>query len=144
MHRLVAVAAVLLSGCTTMPTPVHVHRGADTGSHLEYLARAMNTPASQREAIWQAAVKEPTSAEATLHRALLRTVSGHSGYDLIAAETELQQVLATSPSIDIAPVARARLEDVRAINACRQEADGLKKRLAQVADMEKRLDQGRR
>lgn len=142
MRRLAAVAAVLLAGCTT--APVHVHRGADTGSHLEYLTQAMNTPAAQREAMWRAAVEEPASAEATLHRALLRTVSGHSGHDLVAAEAELQQVLASSPSSDIAPVARARLEDVRAMNACRQEADGLKRRLAQVADMERRLDQERR
>ena len=142
MLRLAAVVAVLLSGCAAAPVPVH--RGADIGSHLEFLARAMNVPPAQREALWQAAVKEPTSPAATLHRALLRTVAGHSGYDLAAAEAELQQLLASSPSIDIAPVARSRLEDVRAMNACRQEADGLKKRLAKVADMEKRLDQERR
>jgi hypothetical protein len=41
-------------------------------------------------------------------------------------------------------VARARLEDLRATNACRAEVDQLKRRLSKVADIERRLDRERR
>jgi hypothetical protein len=134
--------AALLAGCTV--GPVHVHRGRDAGDHLEYLARALAAEQSQREQLWQAAIQEPTGEEATLHRALLRTVSGHSGYDLAAAEVELQALLAQSPAAEVGKVARARLEDVRVANACRHEVEVLKRRLSKVADIEKRLDQERR
>lgn len=137
-----AVAALALAGCAL--GPVHVHRGPDAADHLEYLIQALGSSASSRESLWQAAQAEPASDVARLHRALLRTVPGHSGYDLAAAETEFQELLSKSPSDDIAPVARARLEDLRAAHGCRQEVESLKRRLSKVADIEKRLDQQRR
>ena len=124
--------------------PVHVHPGPDVGQHLELLMRALAADASQRESMWQGVQREEPGQRATLHRALLRTVPGHTGYDLAAAEIELQGLLAQSPAPDVAPVARARLEDLRAAGACRHEVETLKKRLSKVADIEKRLDQDRR
>lgn len=136
-----AAAALALSGCAV--GPVHIHRGPDAGDHLEYLVRALTSDAQQKEAMWQAALKEPPSDQAALHRALLRTVPGHSGYDLAAAEAEFQDLLARSPPGDVATVARARLEDLRLANGCRQEVEGLKRRLSKVADIERHLDQER-
>lgn len=133
---------LLLGGCAE--TPVHMHRGPDAGIHLELLARALGAEPAQREEMWAAVQREAPGPRAALHRALLRTVAGHSGYDPGAAEIELQGVLAASPPPDVAPVARARLEDLRVSNACRHEAETLKKRLSKVADIEKRLDQERR
>lgn len=139
---LLAGAALLLAGCAL--GPLHVHRGRDAADHLGYLARALAAEPSQRERLWQEALQEPTGEEASLHRALLRTVAGHSGHDMATAETELQSLLAQSPSDDIGSVARARLEDLRVANACRHEVENLKRRLSKVADIEKRLDQERR
>lgn len=135
-------AAAALAGCAL--GPVHVHRGPDAADHVEYLLTALDTPPAGREALWQAAQGEPAGEVARLHRALLRTVPGHSGHDLAAAESELQGLLADGPSADVAPVARARIEDLRASQACRQEVERLKNRLSKVADIEKRLDQQRR
>jgi len=137
-----AGVGLLLAGCTI--GPLHVHRGTEAADHLEYLARALAAEPSQRERLWQGAQQEPTGEEASLHRALLRTVAGHSGYDLAAAETELQGLLAQNPSADVGSVARARLEDLRVATACRLEVENLKRRLSKVADIEKRLDQERR
>jgi len=131
-----------LAGCTV--GPIHVHRDRNAADHLDYLARALTSEQSEKEKLWQAAMQAPTGEEATLHRALLRSVAGHSGYDPAAAEVELQALLAQSPSADVATVARARLEDLRAANACRHEVEVLKRRLSKVADIEKRLDQERR
>jgi hypothetical protein len=135
-------SAALAAGCAL--GPVHIHRGVDASDHLEYLVRALTADTQQRESLWQAALKEPVGDEASLHRALLRTVPGHSGYDLAAAEAELQDLLSHSPNADVAPVARARLEDLHLVNGCRQEVEGLKRRLSKVADIERRLDQERK
>lgn len=131
-----------LAGCTV--GPVHVHRDAEAAHHLEYLARALTSEQSEKEQLWQRALQAPAAEQATLRRALLRSVAGHTGYDPVAAEVELQALLAQSPAADVATVARARLEDLRASNACRQEVEVLKRRLSKVADIEKRLDQERR
>lgn len=139
---LLALAPLLLGACTV--GPVHVHRGRDAADHLEFLMRAQTAEASEREALWKAALNAGSGQEAMLRRALLRTVSGHSGYDPAAAESELQGLLAQSPPAEIGSVVRARLEDLRVMNACRHEVEGLKRRLSKVADIEKRLDQERR
>lgn len=140
--RSALVVTLLLGGCAM--SPVHVHRGPDSGQHLELLMRALAAEPAARETMWQAVQREAPGPQATLRRALLRTVPGHAGYDLAAAEIELQGLLAQSPAPDVAPVARARLEDLRASSACHQEVESLRKRLSKVADIEKRLDQQRR
>lgn len=141
MRSAVAIV-VFVAGCAV--GPVHVHRGAGALDHPEYLVHALTSDSHSREAMWQAAAKEPPGEDAALRRALLRSVPGHSGYDMAAAETELQNLLANSPSADVAPLARARLEDLRAAAACRQEVEGLKRRLSKVADIERRMNEDRR
>lgn len=137
-----AALLLLVAGCSV--GPVRVAHGPDAAEHLEYFAEAIAAEPSRRERLWQSALQEPPGPDAALHRALLRTVAGHSGYDPAAGETELHALLAQKPPRDVAAVARARLEDLRAINACRTEAESLKRRLSKVADIEKRLDQERR
>lgn len=132
----------LLTGCSV--GPVRLEHGPDSAEHLEYFAQAIAAEPSRREQLWQAALQEPAGPHAALHRAMLRTVAGHSGYDPAAGETELHALLAHNPPRDVTAVARARLEDLRAINACRTEVESLKRRLSKVADIEKRLDQERR
>lgn len=139
---LALLAPLLLAACSV--GPVHLHRGPGANEHLEFLVQAFTADTAGREQMWQTTLKSPASDETSLQRALLRTVPGHSGYDIPAAEVELQALLARSPSAEIAPVARARLEDLRAANGCRQEVEALKRRLSQVADIEKRLDSNRK
>lgn len=137
-----ALLAAVTGGCTF--GALHVHRGQAAGDHLDFLVQALTADAPRRETLWQATLKDAPGEETSLRRALLRTVPGHSGYDMVAAETELQALLSQSPSVEVAPVARARLEDLRAASACRTEVESLKKRLSKVADIERRLDQQRR
>jgi len=131
-----------LAGCAG--APLRVERGPGAAGHLDYLTRALAAEPAQREQIWQAAQQEGGGDQALLHRALLRGVAGHSGYDPAVAETELQALLAENPDNEIAAVARMRLEDLRVANACRRDVENLKRRLSKVADIEKRLDQERR
>ena len=138
----VALVSLVVAGCAA--GPLHVHRGIEAEDHFAYLVRALNSDTEEREDMWKDAVKEKPGELASLHRALLRTVPGHSGSDLAQAEIELQGLLATNPSYHVAPVVRARLEDLRTINVYRHEADQLKRRLSKVADIEKRMDQERR
>jgi len=136
------LVAVLAAGCSV--GPLRMERGPDAADHLEYLARALVAEPAQREQIWQAALQDTPGPDAALHRALLRTVAGHSGYDPAQAQSELQALLAQKPDTEVAAVARARLEELRVSNACRLEVENLKRRLSKVADIEKRLDQERR
>lgn len=144
LPRALAACGLLLTlaGCSV--GPLRIERGADAAEHLEFLAGALASEPAQREQLWQAAQREPPGARAALRQALLRTIAGHGGYDPIAAESELRGLLAQSPPADVAAVARARLEDLRVANACRNEVESLKRRLSKVADIEKRLDQERR
>lgn len=142
-ERLAAAAAALtLAACTTQP--LHVHMDSSAVGQYEYLMLALNADTAGREALWQKAQNEPASDDATLHRALLRSVPGHSGADLAAAEADLQNFLAQKSTSRLAPVARARLEDLRGARACRVEVETLKRRLSKVADIERRQDQNRR
>jgi hypothetical protein len=138
----VLLLALALGGCAL--GSLRLQRGQDAAEHLEFLVEALTADSQRRESLWQATLKENPGEDASLRRALLRSVPGHSGYDLAAAEADLQALLAQSPSADVAPVARARLEDLRATNACRAEVDQLKRRLSKVADIERRLDRERR
>jgi hypothetical protein len=144
MARALTLSIVALALASCAAGPLHVHRGVEPEDHFAYLVRALNSDNEEREDLWRDASREPPGEVATLHRALLRTVPGHSGWDLAAGESELQGLLAQSPSYHVAPVVRARLEDLRTINAYRHEVDQLKRRLSKVADIEKRMDQERR
>lgn len=143
LERCVALAAIaLVAGCARQP--LHLHADTSSIGQAEYLMLALNLDAAGREALWQNALREPAGDNAILHRALLRTVPGHAGYELAAAEAELQNFLTQNAMSTLAPVARARLEDLRAARACRLEVETLKRRLSKVADIERRQDQNRR
>jgi hypothetical protein len=105
LRNAAAVAAILLlAGCQV--GPVRVEHGPDAAEHLEYFATAIAAEPSRREQLWQAALQEPAGPHAALHRALLRTVAGHSGYDPAAGESELHALLAQKPPRDVTAVAR--------------------------------------
>lgn len=132
--------AAALAACAVWPWQ-HGRSSADASTHLEFLLQALAADVEKREALWRATGgPEPLTEDAALRKAVLRTVPGHSGYDPVLAERELQTVLSRTSSREIAPVARLRLEELRALQTCRAEVDSLKKRLAKVADIERELD----
>lgn len=135
-----ALAVLALAGCATS-WPLHL----DTFGQgpADYLVTALSADAKERDVLWQAAQREPAGPAGNLHRALLRSIPGSGVYDPAAAESALQELLTQNPTADVALVARARLEDLHAIGACRSDVDDLKRRLSKVADIEKRLDQQR-
>lgn len=146
MRSLVTVVLPLaLGACASTQWPAFLKSDSAVApsSPADYLLRALTVDASGREAMWQAAEHESAGESATLHRALLRSIPGTSLYDPNAAQTALEDLVAHNPSPDVALVARARIEDLHAINACRGDVENLKRRLSKVADIEKRLDRER-
>lgn len=133
---------LLAAGCARQP--LHVHTDIAVVAQYEYLMQALAADAPAREALWQDLQLQSEGRHKALRQALLRSVPGHTGHDLAAAESELQAFLAQGPQSGLAPVAKARLEDVRAQRACRIEVESVKRRLSKVADIERRQDQNRR
>jgi hypothetical protein len=133
--------ALALAACAGMPWPLS--HDPNLLPPADYLMRALTSDANGREAMWQAAEHETAGELASLHRALLRSIPGTTLYDPVAAEAALQELVSTKPSADVALVARARIEDLHALNACRGDVENLKRRLSKVADIEKRLDRER-
>lgn len=141
--RLSAMLVVLaLGACADLRLPAFM-QSESASSPADYLLKALTTDTAGREALWQAAEHESAGEQASLHRALLRSVPGSTLYDPVAAEAALQELVAHNPSADVALVARARIEDLHAVNACRGDVENLKRRLSKVADIEKRLDRER-
>jgi len=135
----------LLGGCAT--SPFSGPRATATDD-LEFLDRALSGGSATREAMWHDTVAGGRgSQEAQLRLALLQSVPDHSGSDPAGAQRALRALLAQSPPPDIAAVARVRLDelrvrqdDLRASNQCVGEAQELRRRLAQVVNIERELD----
>lgn len=146
------VASLLLAGCAGMP----LYQGmpwADAPSqsgnvHLDFLLSAQAADGPSREALWQQ-VRNGQRGEpvADLRIALIQSLEGHSGYDSAAAERRLRALRAGKPAPAIDAVARLRLTELQdqrqyrlqAENASR-ELSNLRSRLAQLVDIERRLD----
>lgn len=130
-------AAVLLGGCASMQPLVARSRSAD---ELEFLDRAMSSGPVTRESMWRDAVSAGHGPETQLRLALLQSVPDHSGSDPAAAQRNLRNLLAQNPPSDLAAVARVRLDELRANNQCVGETQELRRRLAQVVNIERDLD----
>jgi hypothetical protein len=125
-------AALMVSGCASW-SPI-----VDPTGNIDYLVRALRADASSREQMWRGTVPSGGSEEARLRRALMQSVPGHTGYEPAAAESALQR-LADDGSGDIASVARLRVAEMKADQACRQEVTQLRQRLSRVVDIERKL-----
>jgi len=135
-------AAMATSACTTVQDWGMLRD--DSPDYLEYLSRALTAEGSTRESMWRAAQGAGRSQSASLRRALMQSVPGHSGYDPASAETSLQSLLNDQPASDVAAVAKLRLAELktegRSAAECRQEVGQLKARLSQVVDIERKLN----
>jgi hypothetical protein len=126
----------LLGGCATQP-----FSGGRATDNLEFLDRAMSGGPAAREAMWRDAVAGGRSTqEAQLRLALLQSVPDHSGADASAAQRNLRALLAQDPPPDLAAVARVRLDELKVTSQCVGETQELRRRLAQVVDIERQLD----
>lgn len=130
-------AAALLGGCASMQPLVTRSRTAD---ELEFLDRAMTSGPATREAMWRDTVAAGRGPETQLRLGLLQSVPDHSGSDPSAAQRSLRNLLAQNPPSDLAAVARVRLDELRATNQCVGETQELRRRLAQVVNIERDLD----
>lgn len=132
----------LLGGCAT--SPFSGPRATATDD-LEFLDRALSGGPATRESMWRdTAAGGRGTQEAQLRLALLQSVPDHSGSDPAAAQRALRALLAQSPPPDVAAVARVRLDDLKASgqagNQCVGENQELRRRLAQVVNIERELD----
>lgn len=130
------ILAGVLGGCATLP-PSGPARSTD---ELEFLDRALSGGPSTREALWRETLGAGRGQEAQLRLALLQSVPEHSGSDPVAAQRNLRALLAQSPPQDLAAVARVRLDELKAANQCVGETQELRRRLAQVVNIERELD----
>ncbi|HUS23338.1 MAG TPA: hypothetical protein VM369_00170 [Candidatus Binatia bacterium] len=131
--------ALLLAGCANLGG---LPAGADGArQHLEFYARAMSAEAADREQMWRDVSAAAPGEDAALRRALMQGVPGHSGYDPYASMAALEGVLERKPSADVTAVARARLFELRDDNTCRDQVAALKRRLADLVNIERSLEQ---
>ena len=132
--------AAALCGCTAM-RPVSNTRAVDD---LEFLGRAMDGGGATREAMWKETGAAVHTQDTALRLALLQSIPDHSGYDPAAAQHNLRALLAQNPPESIAALARVRLNDLRSSNQCVGETQELRRRLSQVVDIERQLDDRKR
>jgi hypothetical protein len=125
---------MLLTGCAH-----HLTRSYAVDD-VDFMRRAVEGSGPTREAMW----KETQAAERTqnnqLRIAILQSVPDHSGADTAAAQRSLRNLLAQNPPPEIAAVARLRLSELRSSDQCSVEAQELRRRLAQVVNIERRFD----
>jgi hypothetical protein len=131
------VLAGTLGGCATQPP----YGGGRSTDELEFLDRALSGSPSMREALWHETLAGGARGqEAQLRLALLQSVPEHSGFDPAAAQRNLRALLAQGPPQDLAAVARVRLDELKAASQCVGETQALRRRLAQVVNIERDLD----
>lgn len=133
--------AAALCGCTAIQRPVSNSRAVDD---LEFLGRAMEGGGATREAMWKETSVAGHTQDTALRLALLQSIPDHSGYDPAAAQHNLRGLLAQNPPESIAALARVRLNDLRSSNQCVGETQDLRRRLSEVVDIERQLDDRKR
>ncbi|MDP3859660.1 MAG: hypothetical protein Q8Q73_18025 [Stagnimonas sp.] len=145
-------AALLLAGCAGLPTypgmPWADAPSQSGNAHLDFLLSAQAADGASREALWQQVRNRARGTPAAdLHIALVQSLEGHSGYDLAAAERRLRALRALKPAPEIDAVARLRLTELQDQRQYRQQAESvsrelndLKRRLAQLIEIERHLD----
>ncbi len=136
--RLVAISLALtlpLTGCLLQPG-----HGDDASDELLYLDRATNGSGLTREAMWKDVLAARRDRDSALHLALLQSVPDHPGYDPVAAQRAMRNLLAENPPERTAALLRLRLEQLRSNNQCLSETEDLRRRLAQVVDIERQID----
>jgi len=106
-------------------------------SDLEFLEHAEEAAPAAREALWRKqSVGAPKDDEAALRLALLQSLPAHSGSDAAAAQRTLRALLLKDPPEHMAIAARLRLAEMGGESACQAENQDLKRRVAQVVEIE--------
>jgi hypothetical protein len=132
-------AAASLAGCSMQPLQPITGPYVAAGD-LEFLDKALNASPGGREAMLRDVQASDRTQNNQLRLALMQSVPEYSGYDPAAAQHGLRALLAQNPSEDIAAVARVRLSEIKANSQCVGETQELRRRLAQVVDIERQID----
>ena len=136
--RLLPFSLVLgLCACTQLPG-----LRPDARDHLDYYAKALAADHAKREYLWRAANGNDNSPSARLHRALMRSLPGHSGYDAPVAVNNLVALTQNDTPPEIQSVARMRLAEMSNNEACQHEADSLRQRLTKMVGIERKMSGG--
>lgn len=131
-------AITSLAGCSMQPLqPI---TGSYAAGDLEFLDRALNSSPAVRDAMWHDTAAAEHTQNNQLRLALLQSVPDFSGYDPAAAQHSLRVLLTQNPPEEIAAVARVRLSEIKNSNQCIGETQELRRRLAQVVDIERQID----
>jgi hypothetical protein len=126
---------MLLAGCAHRMT-----RSSYAVEDLDFLRHATEASATTREAMWRQAIAAERTPNNQLRIAIMQSVPEHPGSDSGAAQRGFRNLLAQDPPADIAAIARLRLSELRSTDQCTVEAQELRRRLAQVVNIERRLD----
>lgn len=129
----------LLGGCAAWSS-----RHYSALDHIEFLTQALQSDARGRDTLWRNLVNGDGSDDSELRVALMQSVPGHAGYNIVEARARLDALAAKSPaSLEVASIARFRLTHLNEGSQCRDEVAELKQRLARVVDIERRMNQGK-
>ena len=85
---------------------------------------------------------EDHSSVTELKRALLQSYPDHSGFDLVAGRRRLQALVRSGPP-DVALVAKLRLAEMSQSLQCMADVLDLRRRLAEITDIERQLNRGK-
>ena len=132
-------AITSLAGCSMQPLQPITSPYVAAGD-LEFLDRALNASPGGRETMLHDIQGAERTENNQLRLALLQSVPDYSGYDPGAAQRGLRALLAQNPPEDIAAVARVRLSEIKSNSQCVGETQELRRRLAQVVDIERQID----
>lgn len=133
--------SVALGGCVLLPGT----QSYSVRDHIDFLSEAIDADGRARENLWRQNSGGDGSDDALLRAALLQSLPNHGGYDLAAARQKLDALASKAPvSLAVASVARLRLSQLGEVAECRTEVQDLKRRLSQVVDIERRMNQNGR
>jgi hypothetical protein len=134
------LTALAAACATTHPASAPVNNKVYALDDLEFLARAMDGSTATREAMWREVQTAPHGPDNDLRLALLQSVPDHSGYDPVAAQRNLRALIAQDPPEHVSVLARVRLDELRSSSQCLGETQDLRRRLSQVVDIERQID----
>ncbi|MDR3416058.1 MAG: hypothetical protein P4L83_07720 [Nevskia sp.] len=136
-----AVLAAMTAGCAALPFDTGPTAEVRAADDLQFLAQAMEGGASVRQAMWRQVQAAPRGTDSNLRLALLQSVPDHANYDPLAAQRSLRAVLAQNPPEPVAALARVRLDELRSSTQCLGETQDLRRRLSQVVEIERQINQ---
>lgn len=147
-YLITSLLALLLSGCASLGSwPWPWQRDAEppamplpsVSNHLQMISAILEGSSERRQQLWFIHGPRETPAHERLYKAVLRSVPGHPGHNLVLADQQLQQIAADPDHPDLALLARIRLHGLREVGAASAEVRTLKQRLERIVEIERAM-----